>query len=60
MQFLNSVDVKGDLKTKAGLCLTAVRATAPTDTNYLWLDTNEKLLKFYNGLKWESISSLWD
>lgn len=37
-----------------------VSATAPTNTNALWIDTgNSSVLKYYDGLKWVAVGATW-
>ena len=37
-----------------------VSATAPEDTNVLWVDTaNSNLLKFYDGSAWIPVVGAW-
>lgn len=34
-------------------------ATAPTDTNLLWINTNNKVIYYHNGTSWINTNALW-
>lgn len=35
------------------------QATAPSNTNVLWIDTTNNLIKFHNGTSWVATSAVW-
>ena len=46
-----------ELATPAGF---VISATAPTDTNSLWIDTSiGGVLKYYNSGAWQNVLSVW-
>lgn len=49
------------LKTNLGLTKAGFvpQATAPSDTNVLWIDTNNGTLKWYNGTNWIPIVGVY-
>lgn len=34
-------------------------ATSPTDTNLLWIDTDNNLLKYYDGSQWKPVGAVF-